>query len=518
MLVLGVASVLVLGGSATAAFPPGDGGLFAQICAQIVAGGFRFPSTIAYNGLAIPFSYSPLAFYAVAALARLFHAEIPRAMQWWVMGWTFAFAPAAYYAARRILADRAQAVVAAGFLVVFPVNSAWLGMGGGMTRAPGFACYIVACGAAWAALQDGGRGRTALAIAAGGAIAWFHMEFFFLYAATMAVLATVFYRRLPRLIAIGCGAGLLAVPWVLLAHHDVASFQNALQTRHFGSEGVPLSSYVRYVGIGLPGDWIPLFAIGCMLVCAARRRFVFALWAAAVMVLDSRAGIQVAHLPAALALGAGFGMLEHALPRRADRAAALRTVLAALAVSTIGASQITAQYVRVQPADVALWRWMDRHLERNAAVFTLSPRSLGEPALDQSFEWLPVYAHRVSPLTYQGLEWLDGRSFAFHAAAFYGFQELCVRRGPECVLVYAHDLAPGRPRYVYIPRHGAEYGLVSAPFRADRRLRIDPRGRRRGALPPDLIRPAAERARRSAPSHGPPCRRRARASARRAAL
>ena len=468
----GVLSVVVLGGSFTAAFPPGDGGLFAQICATIADGGFAFPRTIAYNGLSIPFSYSPLAFYAVAALATLLHLEIPRAMQLWVMAWTFAFAPAAYYAAREILRERAQALVACGLLVVLPVNSAWLGMGGGTTRAPGFVCYIIACGATWAALRDGGRGRTIGAAAAGGAIAWFHMEFFFLYAVTLAVMATVFYRRPRRIAAIGAGAALLAVPWILLAHHDLASLSNALQTRHFAKASAPLASHLRYVGLGAPADWVALACIACMLVLAVRKQFVFALWAVAVVALDSRAGIQVAHVPAALAAGAGFGLLREALPRHSDRRSALAAALIAIAVTALDVAPEANRYVRMQPSDVALWRWMDAHLERDAAVFTLSPRSLGAPALDQSFEWLPVYARRVSPITYQGREWVDGASFQFRASAFFGFQELCVRRGPPCVMVYARDLAPGVPRYVYIPRHGDEYGLVTAAFRTDRQLRL----------------------------------------------
>jgi hypothetical protein len=468
----GVVSVIVLGGSVAAAFPPGDGGLFAEICAEIVDGRFQFPRVIAYNGLHIPFSYSPLAFYAVASLSQLLHISVPRAMQWWVMCWTFAFAPAAYYAARCILRDRAQAVVAAAFLVVLPMNSAWLGMGGGMTRAPGFVCYMVAAGAAWAALRDGGRRRTLLAALAAGAIAWFHMEFFFLYAVTLVLLTVAFRRRFAAAAAIAAGAGVLALPWVLLAHHDMASFQNALQTRHFAHAAVPLTEYLHYVGIGLPGEWLALLALASLAVALARGRYVFALWFAAVIAVDSRAGIQGAHLPAALAIGFAFGSLRDAFPRPAHRNRLLYAAIGAALVGAVTVFHMSAQYVRTSETDIAAWRWIGAHTERDAAIFTLSPRSLSEPALDQSFEWLPVYAQRVSPITYQGLEWLDGRSFAFHASAFYGFQELCVRRGPECVLVYARDLAPGRPRYVYIPRHGIDYELVSARFRTDPRLRL----------------------------------------------
>jgi hypothetical protein len=466
--VLGALSVLILGGSVREAFPPGDGGLFYQICSQILSGGFHYPRTIDYNGLAVPFSYSPLGFYAVALLAGASHIDLARAMALWVMAFDFAIAPAAYFATRCILPTRTQALVAAGFLVVFPVNSAWLGMGGAMTRAPGFVFFLIACGASWKALRDGDRRATLVAIASGAAIAWIHMEFLFLYMVSLALFMLFFRRNLVRAVALGAAVGALALPWLLLAHHDVGALSNALQTRHFGRNVFPADAYVRYWGIADHGDWVPMLSLLCAVVALLYGRYEFALWMLVVIVLDTRAGVQVAHLPSALAIGWSYGKIEDALPRDAHRRMALRIALVAVLAGTLAVAQASSAFVRINDTDVSEWRWIGAHTEPSAAILTLSPRSLGEPGLDQTFEWLPVFAKRYSPITYQGLEWIDGAHFVSRSSAYYGFEATCVRRGAACVKSYARRFRLGkRPAYLYVPRHGTEYQLVANSIRAD---------------------------------------------------
>ncbi|MGH7706968.1 MAG: hypothetical protein ACREM8_00125 [Vulcanimicrobiaceae bacterium] len=474
MAILGAASVLALGGDLWASFPRGDGGLFLQICRQITAGHFAYPRAIDFNGFQIPFSYSPLAFYCVALAARVLAMAIPHAMNLWVVGWDFAIAPAAYWASFRILRNRDLALAAAAFVIVCPGNLPWLGMGGGITRAPGFVCYLIACGTAWDALRDGAGRTIVLASVFGALTAWFHMEFAMLYAIS-CVTFVAFMRPSPRrVLALIVGTTLLTLPWLLLLHLNLAPFGQAAQTSHSSMGYSPLPWILWFYGLPPGQNVVGLMGTLALIWLLLERRYDWLIWSFVLVFLDSRAGPQAAHLPLGLAVGWGFGRLRDSL--RVPHAKAWVAFLGVIAfgVALSSASAESRAYRRLDRGDIADMGWIGTHTERNALVVTAAPKAT-TPVLDddQSYEWLPAIAQRRSPTTYEGLEWVGSRTYARFQSNYYFVQGRCPNVGIKCVERFMRrSLDPASPAYLFVPRGDAGGTFATALIATDRRFAL----------------------------------------------
>ena len=451
VLLLGCASVFAHGGDVFAKYPRGDGGLFYAICDRLIAGNLAYPREIDYNGFQIPFSYSPLAFYCVALIARALGAWPPHVMNVWVIAWDFAFAPAAYWAALQFLKNRQQALVAAAFLIVCPGNLAYLGMGGAMTRAPGFVMYLLACGATWRALRERSRPMTAWSIVFGALAAWTHMEFLFLYVVSALLMAVgrpslETFRRAALLFG---GIAALAFPWLLLARFNVSSIASALRTTHGVQSFVAIEGLLRYFGLTPVQNWVGLLGFVCLVAAYASKRKLWLGWALTLVALDSRGGLQAAYLPLALAVGWASSHLNARVKERGYLPAAALIAAITFEVAAATAADESSSYARLDDTAVASMRWMAAHLEPNARVFT---ESAALPiGADQAYEWLPVFARRSSPITYQGLEWVDVPTYQAYQRRFYTLQRTCVAAGADCLVRLAGDLGPSvAPAYLWL--------------------------------------------------------------------
>jgi hypothetical protein len=470
---LGIISTIILGGDLSAAFPRGDGGLFYSISRQIIAAHFLHPARVPYNGTLVPFSYSPAAFYAVAALSVLLHQTVPHSMNLWVMLWDFLIAPAAYVASKQFLKNRIAAFVATAFLVVIPFNSAYLGMGGGVTRAPGFVLYILGCGAAWRALrQDNARALWAAALL-GAAIAWIHMEFFFLYAISACVFAVWLRCPVSRAMRLGGLVGLFSLPWLLLVP-DLHSLLNAMGTAHFESRTLPADVLLSYFGFdvfkaGLLTSFVPLMIFLSSGIALVKGRPLWAVWALIILVADSRAGAQGAHLPSALAIGWCFGAVRERLrPGHPLALPAVGLVLSVLIFAGFSVYYGALSFPRLNHANVADATWLQHGAARNADVLVLSPGSFR----DMTYEWFSALQDRRDPLTYEGLEWVDSRTFSERIRSFWAFNEDCRNGDGSCIVYYVGKLQDGFPTYIYVPRNGdiRRYETILTHLAHDRRF------------------------------------------------
>ena len=137
-------------------FAFGDGGLFWVMANGLRENGLLPPSTVYYNGEAIPWVYPPFGLYLVALLGG--DLDLFR-----VLPALFAIAtvPAMWMLARSLVGERAALVALIAYGLSLP---AYFGLiaGGGVTRAPGLLFALLTM---WAVVS----GRVAAAGALGGA-------------------------------------------------------------------------------------------------------------------------------------------------------------------------------------------------------------------------------------------------------------------------------------------------------------------------------------------------------------
>ena len=470
-----VAAWIAIGYQGNAEYPRGDGGLFYQVIRQLVDHGLGFPDTIAFNGFAIPFAYSPGSFVGCALLAKLLAVPIPRAMNLWVGAWVLLFAPVSVRAARQFGLGQIPSIVAAAVMVTLPQQIEWLGFGGGLTRAPGFALSVLTAGECWHALGTRRVRDAALAGACAGSIALFHMEFAFLAAVSFGVLCL--YRRpsLRSLVVIGVCALAVMSPWLAaLLRHPLAG-AHALQSASLQWGIGNVVSLLEFLGIdpanvSLAGD-AGLLAIGALAFTAGFGETVWVLWVVALFAVDQRAAFQVAHIPIGLAAGS-LAARPYQLPMK-------RAVNAGVAVMLLGllcaSSDRSSKAYRLTGAAASDLARIGKTLPQRATVLVLP--SLGSGAVDvfaedQTFEWFPAFAPQRSLFTYVGLEWVDRGLFNRMWQQHSKTAIRCVVKGsgPACVLasIRKADLAQ-MPLYVYVSRRTSGK-LVGGAFDADSRF------------------------------------------------
>jgi len=139
----------------------------------------------------------------------------------------------------------------------------------------------------------------------------------------------------------------------------------------------------------------------CTVVALLHKRYEWPVWAYVILAVDSRAGLQAAHPPSSLAIGWCFGRTVDALGQTRQRRLALAVAITAILCATTSVGVQSAAFVRMSQTDVREGQWIAPHARRDSRILTLSPRSLAEPGLDQTFEWLPVFSGRGSPITYK---------------------------------------------------------------------------------------------------------------------
>ena len=470
-----VASWVAIGYQPNAEYPRGDGGLFYEVIRQLADRNLHAPDTIAFNGFAIPFAYSPGSFIGCALLAKVLAISIPRAMNLWVGAWVLAFAPLAVYTARQFGLGRFPSLVAAAVMVTLPQQIEWLGFGGGLTRAPGFALSLLTVGACWHALGSRRVRDAGIAGACAGSIALFHMEFAFLAAVTFGVLCV--YRRpsIRTLAAIGATAVLVTTPWLVsLARHPLAG-AHALQSASLQWGIGNVVSLLEFFGIdpanvSLAGD-AGLLAIGVVAFTAGLGETMWLVWVVALFAVDQRAAFQVAHIPIGLAAGA-LAARRYEMPMKRAVNAGVVVMLIGLLCASADRSSKAYRMTGAAAADLAR---IGKALPRRATVLVLP--SLGSGAVDvfaedQTFEWFPAFAPQRSLFTYVGLEWVDrglfNRMWQQHSKT--AIRCLVKGAGPACVLasIRKADLAR-MPLYVYVSRRTSGK-LVAGAFDADSRF------------------------------------------------
>ncbi|MGH2632147.1 MAG: hypothetical protein ACRDG3_01950 [Tepidiformaceae bacterium] len=469
-------------------FPLNDGGMFYVMARDLRANGWRLPAATTYNGLHLPFAYSPLGFYLADAVSALFHISLTHVFMYLPAVVSAATVPAAYLLFRAMMRSRPAAISSAFAFALLPQAFLWATDGGGVTRAPGLFFAILAVHQAhrlFVQRKDRALGPLALFIALALAA---HLETG-TWAATTCIVFVIAYRRdlsgVVRLGAAGVLSLLFTAPWWLtvVAQHGVGPFLNAGGTGDY-SPFAPIQ-LVALLVTQEPGFPIlaGLAALGAV-VAVRRRHYFIAAWPLVIMLLDARAGATYAMLPIAMLAATGF--IECLLPllgvttgdgaQRAgdqEEAAPATSISALLATNrargaayfvggyaTIAAIMLafvpTAPTHALSAPNRAAMTWVSQNTPPDASFVVVSGQD--QWSRDATAEWFPALAGRRSVGTVQATEWLGSSAFVSQQRAAAKLQQ-CAFEDEQCLeswleqhptLLAAAPSPAVAPQYVYV--------------------------------------------------------------------
>ncbi len=460
-------------------FPINDGGMFYQAINQIKAAHFQLPSELSYNGLSLPFAYSPLGFYVAGLISSATGASIIQLLRILPVVFSMATIVAFMLFANEFLQDRTTVLVASLAFALVPRSYNWEIMGGGLTRGLAYFFGILTLWQVYRLYTRRSWWSVALASIFGALTCLSHIEFAWFVAFSAIVIFLAYGRSRVALIdslMVGAGVLLLSSPWwfTVITRDGLAPFQNAGQS---GAGAV--SNILGLLIVFNLGDEpsFPLFgalAVLGIMVCLRRGRTFLPLWLLVILVFDTRKSQTDAMLP--LSMMVGIALVQFLIPFMSDagtrwfngdaetgRASArvirwLSPVAIAMMlgygwISSIGANTGSYTALSVPERDAMAWVRTNTPVDSRFVVVT------GDIwALDRSSEWFPVLASRVSVATVQGYEWTPDKGFATQEDSYMALQK-CSTDTPACIDSWAQSYDASFD-YLYIARRDHQKGFV----------------------------------------------------------
>lgn len=437
-------------------FPVNDGGMFAVAIEAILKNGFALPLIIPYNQLQIPFAYPPLPFYAAAILGNLFHIQTPTLLMWIPAAMATLCIPAVFWLALTLTRDSLKAAGASLLYALLPGASAWLVMGGGLTRAFGMFFLLLTVNSACAVFLEDRREHTWQAALWGSLTVLSHPEMS-LHAAGLAAGLLIFSRRwknVPRALAIAAGVAALTSPWwgITLARYGMQPFIQAsrlsernllwiLQQLGF----LQLTGEKLFPIIGALG----LLGLGTLL---ARRQYLLPGLIVIPYLVNQRNAGTVAVV--FLCMAATTALLDLILPglehikgrqNAAITGFAIYVGFFLLLAAYLGVLQQSQAVVSTENRQAMIWASHNTPETGRFLVLTGNEHLFYDP----SMEWFPVFANRQSVGTLQGREWQFGDVFYTEMSRIQAAQQ-CYFQDNICLEEKAKALS--RYDYLYLTK------------------------------------------------------------------
>ena len=430
-------------------FPLNDGGMFYVAIRDIRAAGYALPAVLTYNG-GIPFAYPPLAFYLVAGLSDLTGIAtidllrlLPPLLSTLSVA---AFVPLA----RRLSTSGHAAAIAVFVYAVQPSAYTWMVMGGGLTRALGLVCALVALGALLSFYERPRRLTFAVAAVAGALTILSHIEmaWFLAFSAALFLIA----RRPPRRVIVGALASgacalALAAPWwiTVVLRYGVGPFVAAATT---GSLDNPVLDLLTFQRTDEP--YFPIIAATAVLgliVQIARGRYLIPAWLVAIALLDHRSFNALSGLP--IGIVAGVVVTDVVAPLFTRRRLAVAAAIVAITYVTFSSAKADqALHRALKPDERAAMAWVAAGTPAQARFLVISDTFW---AADRVAEWFPALTDRVSVTTVQGSEWLPASvGFWPHMWRYQGAQD-CAASDGDCLARWMSGAGQSFD-YVYLPK------------------------------------------------------------------
>jgi hypothetical protein len=440
----------------------------------------------------IPFAYSPLGFYAAAALSDLTGLGMVQVFRILPLAATVGTVAAFALLARAMLAplaSRGAVVTAVVAFAVLPRSYIWMIMGGGLTRSFGFLFAILTLHQAHA-LYTTRRSSYILPTTVGAALTVLsHLGTAPFLAFSIALFWLAYGRHRHGIVSsaiVIVGAVALTAPWwgTIAARHGFEPFLAAGATGGSvlggGNARTIVSTAVAHVGLGAGEPLFPVvggLAILGALVAVTVRRLLLPVWWATIVLLEARAGATYMTVPVAMLAGLGF--TEVILP------AVLRTWRPAVAGWRVGrpgggvaeprvwfGSVVTGVFLAygvvcaliarpgtgtegnvlagLTRSDRAAMAWVAARTPPASRFLVVTGAPGGGWWSDRVAEWFPVLAHRVSVAAVQGYEWLPNGEFG-RRRWLYARAQACGGWFTSCLADWAVE-AQTTFTHVYIPK------------------------------------------------------------------
>ena len=446
-------------------FPLNDGGLFVVMTQELQEAGYRIPETTGYNGLDIPYVYSPMAFYVGAALNDLLGIHPLDLFRVLPLLFSTATIPA-FFAVSRQLVRPGEAVVAALAFALLPRSWEWMVLGGGITRSLGFLLALLAIAAAIRMYREP-TARWILATGVAAALTAFaHPQAAVFMALSLLVLLAAYGRSwagVRALLLAGVVGALAISPWLvpLVLRHGVEPFASARTNLGGSMQGVILLLKLRFTGAPFM-DVLGIIGFAGFAVVLAQRRWLAPVWLVVVLLVDSRGGATYAMVPLALLVGIAVAaglramgvQLDPARPLRMVRSrpgvAAASVILLVMAVATNQGMIVKDDSVLhpVSTAQRVAMAWVADELASDAAFAVVTGADRWEA--DRVSEWFPVLAQRRSVATFQGFEWLGEARWRGQLDRYQALQA-CGRESARCLAEWEGANESGAD-YLFLPK------------------------------------------------------------------
>lgn len=427
-------------------FPLGEGGLFVLFSEQILAHGFGLPERIQWNGLSMPMGYPPAGFYLAAAVAKLTGLDLLTVYHVVPRSLNLLAVPAFCLFAARLTRDRVVFACASLLYALMPESVMWQITGGGLPRALGALCALLAL--ALACPGQRGRDRPSQ-IGAGllvGPAILSHLEWglFAAFGVTLVSLARRPFRGAVNATAlIGSVALLVVLPWLLLilSRHGLAPFLSSASGSSWS-----LGDFSRRLLTGnVFASTLTLPALLGVYRLIRLRDGVLIAWAPLILLTTPRMGMS-SGLAIPTALLAGYGLREagdmlagllsdprnqqwrRRLPNFVETIAGFQPLTLVLFLFFAATLLTNTQWMFMS-------REMIRPVERSERDFMKLVGARSDPGdrfvlvtdagawfLDRIAEWFPYLAGRESVTTAQGLEWAGPGAFTDRLATIERFK------------------------------------------------------------------------------------------------
>ncbi len=416
--IMGIAAIIRLIPVLRADFPLNEGGMFYVMAKNISDNHYWLPSFTTYNGMHIPFAYSPLSFYLTALLHDVFHFTYIDILRFVPLILSLCTIPVVYYLAYELSLSVLFSYIVTLIYVCMPGSFQSFIEGGGITRSPGFLCALLASLYALKAFKS----RTLHLSYIGFAIislslsVLFHIESVTFAIYTIIALMLIFGRSRKGVgtVLILISGLLVCTSWwwgTVLYYHGVSPFINALHSNPWNAFTLPQLMLLHYV-IQPKFDILTGFYLFGLMLYLIKKKWFIPVWMTILFIGASRMIPTAVSVPlaflAAHAITDGVTPLIQSVSKKNEWVYVTYGVIIIsmlISLSTIFMHKLSwFDYVSADERTAMAWAKDHTPAESTYVVMTSVP-AWGW-FLDHTLEWFPALTERTSISTVQGGEWL----------------------------------------------------------------------------------------------------------------